>query len=129
MAPPDKTVLKKDASVNVSIPVRLRPGYHVNSNTPSDQFLIPLKLTLTSNSVQVSPIEYPTPQMMKLSFSEKPVSVYEGDFILETKFKASPGAAGYVQVDGKLRYQACNDKMCLPPRSIDFKIPVDIREK
>jgi hypothetical protein len=29
-------------------------------------------------------------------------------------------------IPGKLRYQACNDRMCLQPKTIDVSLPVDI---
>ncbi len=129
VAPPEKLIVKRGNSVNVSIPIQLRQGYHVNSNAPADPYLIPLKVTLTSNAVEVSDIDYPKPQMMKLGFSDKPVSVFEGDFVLETKLKVGAETMpGLTQVMGKVRYQACNDKMCLPPRTLDFKVPVDIRQ-
>jgi len=28
---------------------------------------------------------------------------------------------------GKLRYQACNHNACFPPKTIDVKVPADIR--
>jgi hypothetical protein len=63
--------------------------------------------------------------MEKYAFADKPLSVYSGAFTVTTKFKrgakAMPGPA-YVM--GKLRYQACNDKMCLPPRTLDVRLPV-----
>jgi hypothetical protein len=33
---------------------------------------------------------------------------------------------GLVNVAGKLRYQACNDRMCLPPKTIDVTVPVSV---
>jgi hypothetical protein len=61
--------------------------------------------------------------MEKYQFSEKPLSVFTGDFKAQTKFKLiSTGT-----VTGKLRYQACSDKACLPPRTIDLKLPVEVR--
>ena len=30
--------------------------------------------------------------------------------------------AGLGAVNGKLRYQACTDKMCLPPKTVDVRL-------
>jgi hypothetical protein len=30
-------------------------------------------------------------------------------------------------MNGKLRYQACNNKECLPPRTIEIPVTVDIQ--
>jgi len=29
-------------------------------------------------------------------------------------------------INGKLRYQACNEKECLQPKTLDVQIPIDI---
>lgn len=56
-----------------------------------------------------------------------PVSVFSGNFDIATKFKAPATApVGPAIVSGKLRYQACNDTMCLPPKTIDISLTVDV---
>jgi hypothetical protein len=42
---PPKLVAKRGTAVEAKIAVSVQPGFHVNSNTPSDAYLIPLKLT------------------------------------------------------------------------------------
>jgi hypothetical protein len=65
--------------------------------------------------------------MEKYSFSEKPLSVYTGVFQIVTHFKASAKAApGAATLTGKLRYQACNNSMCLPPKTLDLSLQVEI---
>jgi hypothetical protein len=44
---PQKLVAKRGASAEAKIAVSIQPGFHVNSNTPSADYLIPLKLTWT----------------------------------------------------------------------------------
>ena len=109
------------------LPLDLRPGYHVNSNTPSDEYLIPLRLTWDSGPLEASGFAFPQPRMEKYSFSEKPLSVFTGDFQIVTHFKASANAAqGPATLTGKLRYQACNNSMCLPPKTLDVSLQVEI---
>ena len=127
IAPPERVTAKIGAAVEVKLPLELRPGYHCNSNKPADEYLIPLKLTWTSGPLESPEVTYPAPQMEKYSFSEKPLSVYTGNFELVTKFKVSSSAMpGQVMATGKLRYQACTDRMCLQPKTIDVSIPIDI---
>jgi hypothetical protein len=62
-------------------------------------------------------IEACKPQFEKYDFSANPVSVFSGNFEVVTRFKAPPTASpGMAFMNGKLRYQACNNKECLPPR-------------
>ena len=120
-------VLKAGKTADVTLKLALRSGYHVNSNTPSDKYLIPLKLTWNPGPAQVDAINFPKPQMEKVSFSSNPLSVFTGEFELTTRFKvpatAAPGPSALI---GKLRYQACNDRMCLTPKNLDVAMQVDV---
>ncbi|MCS7024767.1 MAG: protein-disulfide reductase DsbD N-terminal domain-containing protein [Bryobacteraceae bacterium] len=127
MVPPPKLTAKKNSTASAKLSVRLRNGFHVNSNTPSDEYLIPLRLTWTAAPLEVVDVTYPDPKLEKYEFSEKPLSVFTGDFDLMTKFRVPATApAGMQVITGRLRYQACNQKECLPPKTLEVKLPVDI---
>ncbi len=127
MATPEKVVAKAGGSAESKLNLQLRPGFHVNSNTPSDDYLIPLKITWAAGPLEAVEIAYPKPKLEKYSFSEKPISVFSGDFAVVTKFKVPASAqAGTLAVSGKLRYQACNDTMCFPPKTIEVSQVVEI---
>ncbi len=111
----------------MKIVAQLKPGYHCNSDKPSEDYLIPLKLTWTPAPLEVAEVVYPKPQMEKYAFSEKPLSVYTGDFDIITKFKVPASAPpGPAVLTGKLRYQACTDRMCLPPKTVDVSLPITV---
>jgi len=42
---PGKLRVPRTGSVEQSLKLRLQPGYHVNSDKPNDDFLIPLRLS------------------------------------------------------------------------------------
>lgn len=127
VAPQPKLTIRKSAPAAAKLAVQLQNGFHVNSNKPADDYLIPLRLTWTSPDLAVESIQFPAPKMEKYEFSDKPLSVYTGDFEIVTRFKAQPSAAlGMKIVTGKLRYQACSHKECFPPKTIEVKLPVDI---
>src|SRR3954451_6610216 len=129
VTPPEKVVAKRGTTETADFAISVKTGFHVNSNKPADEYLIPLKFTFpTDGPVQVDGVEYPKPSMEKLAFSPTPVSVFQGEFHTHVKFKAAANApAGTTQITGKLRYQACNERMCLPPRTLEIKVPVEIR--
>lgn len=119
---------KRNQLVSADFLIEVKSGYHVNSNTPEDEYLIPLKFTWTEDVVKVQEVVFPKPQLERFQFSAKPVSVFQGGFKTQTKFKIAGNApTGLTYLTGKLRYQACNDRMCLPPRSLDVKVPLEIR--
>lgn len=125
VADPVKLSVPRSGEAVQTLKLQLKPGYHVNSNTPNEEFLIPIRLTWDQASAETVAVQYPKPALEKTEFSDKPLSVFTGDFEIVSKFKraakASPGP-GFL--NGKLRYQACNDKMCLPPKTLDVKVPL-----
>jgi len=124
---PDPVAAKAGTSVEVKLPLQLREGYHVNTNMPPDPYLIPLRLTWDSGSITVAEVVYPKPDMHKVEFFAGPLPVFSGHFELLTRFKVPASVQpGLVSVTGKLRYQACNDRMCLPPKTIDLTLPVSV---
>jgi hypothetical protein len=115
------------STLTAKVTLQLRQGFHVNSNTPSEEYLIPLKLTWNPGVLSAPEVKYPKAQMEKMPFAEKPLSVFTGDFDIVTSFSVSPTAVpGPTAVTGKLRYQACNDRMCLPPKNVDVALQVDV---
>jgi hypothetical protein len=126
--PPPPLKAKAGTKVEAKVPLSLQEGYHVNSNTPSDEFLIPLQLTWSKGILEPAGVVYPKPRMEKYQFSpDKPLSVFSGSFELLAKFTVPASApAGPASMAGKLRYQACNNTMCLTPKTMDVAIQLDI---
>lgn len=126
--PPQAVPAKRGASVQAKVKVVLQPGYHANSNTPSEDYLIPLKLTWDKGPLESPVVAYPKAQMEKYEFSDKPISVFTGNFELVTTFKVAANAAvGPTVMAGKLRYQACSNKACFPPKTVEVKLPVQVQ--
>lgn len=118
---------KIGGTVEVPISLSLQEGYHVNSNHPPDEYLIPLRLTWTKGALQPGETTFPKPTEYKIQSEPKPLSVYSGSFQLVAKFIVPATAVtGPVGMNGKLRYQACNDKACLPPKDLDVNVQLDI---
>jgi DsbC/DsbD-like thiol-disulfide interchange protein len=119
----------RNAAVQVKIPCVVQTGYHVNSNSPADEYLIPLKLTWKSTgALEAGQITYPKPSLEKYEFADKPLSVFTGSFEVTASFKVAANApAGPGVAVGQLRYQACSDKACFPPKNIEVAIPYQVQ--
>ncbi len=122
---PRKLAIKRNATADVPIRVEIRNGYHVNSNKPTEEYMIPLKLEWAAGGLSSAGIQYPAAAMEKYSFSPAPMAVYTSDFTITCKFKA-PAAPGAGVVSGKLRYQACTNNMCLPPKTVTVRLPFEV---
>ena len=104
------------------------PGFHMNAHKVSEDYLIPTNLTakLPAGIKEVQTL-YPEGTNLKLSFSDKPLSVYTKQFTVRAKFSASATAPlGKTNLPFTLQYQACNDSACLPPVKIPVIAKIDI---
>ena len=128
ITPSDHVSIKRGGTTDIKLKLELKPGFHVNSDKPTDDYLIPLKLTWAKDPLQAEQVVYPKPQIEKYDFSMTPLSVFSGNFEIVTHFKApSTLPPGPVMMNGKLRYQACNNKECLAPKTVEVAIAVDIQ--
>ena len=117
--------LEPGKTAEVSVSIQIRPKYHINSNTPADEYLIPTKLTWESSGLRLTKTEYPEPETVKYSFSDKPLSVYSNKIVIVSHFAVPEKApASLTELKGKLRYQACNNRACLPPKTADVTVRV-----
>jgi len=126
-APPQTLTVKAGGTAEVALSLKLDAGYHVNSNTPSDPYLIPLRLTWNPGPLETVDVVFPPPHTEKFGFSQTPLSVFTGEFNITTRFKVAGAAnVGLSVLTGKLRYQACNDHTCLTPKTIEVTLPIEI---
>jgi len=129
LAEAPKVAGKRGAAVQAKIPLVVDAGFHVNSNAPNEEYLIPLKLTWkATGALEAGQVVYPKPVQEKYEFSEKPLSVFTGKFEVTANFKVAANApAGPGVAAGQLRYQACNDKACFPPKTIEVSVPYSVQ--
>lgn len=110
--------------LRVPITVRIRRGYHINSDKPNDPYLIPTSLAWPDAPLRVDSVVYPPPEEVKYDFSDKPLSVYSSRVEIVTTFHVESVPAHTGELRGSFRFQACNDKACLPPRTLPVRVPV-----
>jgi thiol:disulfide interchange protein DsbD len=107
--------------VEGTITAKIAEGWHVNSNTPSEEFAIPTVLELDPATAElVGAPSYPAHQMKAFEFTGgKQLAVYDGTFPIGFKAKLKPGAT---KITATLKYQACSDRVCLPPNTATVDI-------
>lgn len=115
-------------SDTVRIEVQVRPGFHVQANPVLDPSLIPITLTLQGQpGVGVGRAVYPHAKRFRLSGATDELVVYDGRFHIQAPITVARQApAGRLQLRGSLRYQACDDRTCLPPRTVPVLVPVHV---
>ena len=103
----------------VALAVKLPPGAHVNSNKPRESFLIPTTVTVDApGGVSVSEVVFPTPGDLAQQGATQPLSVFEQEFAIGFALSiAADVKTGDLAVPVRMRYQACDEKMCYLPQS------------
>jgi len=114
-------VIKAGKRSVVEMRFRVVDGFHVNSHTPKSELLIPTKITLQpAAGVKTEAAEYPAGTAFSFSFSPKEkLDVYAGDFVVKLPVVASAGAH---EIDGTMRYQACDHAACYPPKNLPVQV-------
>ena len=119
--------VKQGESVSIDLLLTVNSGWHINSNKPNDEFLIPSEITAKANGIKLVSVKYPAPHEIKLAFSEELVSVYEATQTAKLNFKANANTTiGEQKVLVTLDYQACNDVSCQPPNSTTTEFEIEI---
>ena len=99
----------------------VQDGFHVNSHTPKSELLIPTRVELDqAPGVKAATPEYPAGKSYSFSFdpTEK-LDVYADAFTVKLPVTASAGAH---EVHGALKYQACDQAACYPPRTLPITV-------
>ena len=132
IAPVGKVQLKAGAATNVDLDFRIGSEFHINSNKPHSELLIPTVLKLSAAApVTLVGVKYPPGQDMSFPFApDEKLSVYSGDFAITATVKAPAKASnGEYPVTGELHFQACDRSACYPPRSIPVKFSVTVANR
>ena len=115
------------SEVKLAFKVTIAEEWHVNSNDPGDEFLIPTALEIAENpNFELVSIIYPEAEKKNLSFQEEPLELYEGTIYIGAVLKVKDGVEpGEYPVSYSFTFQACKEK-CMPPETIDGEIKINI---
>jgi len=129
MAPAPVVTAVQGKPSTVPLTFRVSSGYHINSNQPKSEFLIPTALKVeAATDIVIGKITYPDGQDMSFPFDpDEKLNVYTGDFKIDVQVRplhtVQPGK--YI-VRGTLKYQACDNASCYPPKQLPVSFEVKI---
>jgi len=111
--------------------VNIDPKWHINSNKPYEDFLIPSVLSIdTAGGFSITKMKYPKSLDRKLSFSDKPLSVFENEIYVGALTKAPANIKpGTYKLTVTFNYQSCDDKTCLPPNSVSDTLSIEVADR
>jgi hypothetical protein len=120
---PEQVTVTAGKASEVELHFRIAQGMHINSHAPKDEFLIPTTFSIPDGlGVRLERVNYPDGKDFTLPLDpQNKLSVYTEEFVLQARIVAE---AGNHLVEAKLRYQACDKSVCLPPKTIPVAIDV-----
>jgi len=128
MSPAPLTTVIRGKANTVDLQFHVARGFHINSNKPTAEYLIPTALKLdVPTDISVGTV-YPAGEEMTFAFApNEKLSVYSGDFTLAVSVRPlSSVLPQKYEVHGNLRYQACDNAACYPPKNLPVKFEVKV---
>ena len=112
----------------VAVHLDIRPGWHINANPPSGDFLIPTSLTLNADwPLDFARVRYPAGRSQAFPALAETLSVYEEQVALWADLSLPKSSAGTVgDVRFLVQYQACDETRCLPPAELSQSVQVAV---
>lgn len=120
---PEQVRVPAGKSSPVTLHFRVAEGLHINSHTPTDTYLIGTELSIPETSgVRLDAANYPPGAEFRPDGDPKmKLNVYTGEFTIDTRIVANKGNH---LVEAQLRFQACDQNACMPPKTIT--VPIDV---
>jgi len=115
-----------DKTYEVHLTANIQSGWHLYSqDQPSDAIAIPTNVTINNNPLlKLDGKVKEVGNMEKFSDKNLGISAHQYsnkvDFVQVVKVKSS----AKTNVLGSVEFQTCDDKKCLPPKTVNFNIPL-----
>lgn len=120
--------VQKGKAARGTVVLSIPGGLHVNSRRPGNQYQIPTTVRLSATGARVSGPTYPRGINRKFQFSDEVINVYQGTVRFPFTVTVPAGFRGdTVRVRAIVRYQACTDEVCYPPRDKEIIITARVR--
>ncbi len=125
----DRTALVRGEPFRLAVVLDLAPGFHVNANPPSLDFLVPTRLVPQAHpALRWGEVQYPPGEALAAEWAgPTPIRVYAGRTVLVVDGTVSPEAPlGPTILRLTLSYQGCAASTCYPPatRTVQVKARV-----
>ena len=129
-APPKKSV-KAGENIAVKLVATIEPGWHLYSLDQPSGGPVATEISLdTGSPFEMGIVTGPKPHVLFDSNFDMQVGFYVEKAEFHLPVKVEPKAAGGRQtLVVAARYQSCNDKLCLPPKTVKLEVVVDVRPR
>lgn len=119
--------VKRGGSTKGTVVMNVPGGLHVNSSRPNSEYAIPTVVKVSAVGAKIGGVSYPRGKNRKFAFSEDTINVYEGNTLFGFNLTVPAGFKGnVVKVRAVVRYQACTEEVCYPPKSKEITLTAKV---
>jgi DsbC/DsbD-like thiol-disulfide interchange protein len=126
---PPAAPVKAGARFKVKLLAAVQDGWHMYSLKPMADGPIPTRIWIAEGQPfsLAGAVQAPDPQVMQDASFGMEVELYEGEAVFTLPVRiASSAAPGAQKLVVSASYQSCNNKLCMPPKTVKVEVPVTI---
>jgi len=121
----DVDKIRQGSEFRVALVAEIKAGYHIQAPKPPEGFIATEFVVEAPKGFSVERIWYPPAEIKEVLGQKLPL--YSGTQIFAALIRTDKSVKlGKSTLVLKLRYQACDDKTCYPPRTITVTVPVEV---
>ncbi len=120
------------AVFTLALEMTIKDGWHLNARENLPEGFIPVEWNLEPGAPAAfeGSVKYPAGVRRILAGMKDPYLVYEHRVFLKADVRLSKNLqSGPVQLPFRVKVQACNDQVCLPPAVVVLSIPLQVASK
>jgi thiol:disulfide interchange protein DsbD len=129
LEPPAAKSVKAGGRFSVKLVANVQAGWHLYSLKPIADGPIPTRIWIAEGQPfsLASSVQAPDPTTAQDKTLGMEVEFYEGETLFTVPVKITAGTSGAQTLTVSTSYQACNDKLCLPPKTVKVQVPVTVQ--
>jgi thiol:disulfide interchange protein DsbD len=119
---------KAGARLQVKLVAAIESGWHLYSLKPVAEGPIPTRIWIADGQPfqLAGAVAAPDPVTFQDPALGMEVEMYEGEAVFTLPVQVAAGSAGAQKLVVSASYQACNNKLCLPPKTVKAEVPVTV---
>ena len=121
--------VKAGATFRLKLAAAAQDGWHFYSLKPMAEGPIPTRIWIAEGQPfsLAGGVQATEPQVMQDASFGMEVELYEGEAVFTLPVRVAAGAMpGAQKLVVSASYQSCNNRVCLPPKTIKVEVPVTI---
>ena len=103
----------------VTLQIEIEEGWHINSNEPLQDYLIPTSIINDSeNLVKLGTFSYPESRIVEMEFADEEIDIFEGNFKIKIPITFLKNKGPFSLT---FSTQACSEEECMSPEKLKLQ--------